>query len=101
MLRRTAGTLTLLALVVLTMSCRPLEQRGGAQVPGGIPAEQVSNGLALPADWGNLISVTTSDRYPDAMQLWLQDSTGNVRVAAYSLTQNKLTYVRLIRRQGQ
>jgi len=100
MLRRTAGTLIILALVVLTQSCRRLEQRG-AQPSGGIPAVQVPNGTVLPADWGNLISVTTSDRYPDTMQLWLQDSAGNVRVAAYSLTQNKLTYVRLFRRQGQ
>ena len=100
MLRRIAGTLALIGLVALTTSCRPLEQRG-ARGSGGIEADQVANGTVLPADWGNLISVTTSDRYPDAMQLWLQDSAGNVRVAAYSLTQNKLTYVRLIRRQGQ
>ena len=100
MLRRTAVIFIFLALTGLTQSCRPLEQRG-AQATGGIPADQVANGTVLPADWGNLISVTTSDRYPDAMQLWLQDSAGNVRVAAYSLTQNKLTYVRVIRRQGQ
>ena len=98
MLKRTAGTILLLAFVVLTPSCRRLEQRG---TPGGVPADPITNGLVLPADWGNLISVTTTDRYPDVMQLWLQDNAGNVRVAAFSLTQNKLTNVRLFRRQGQ
>jgi hypothetical protein len=98
MLRRTAGTLIVLALVVLTQSCRRLERRGP---PGGLPADPVPNGMILPADWGNLISVTTTDRYPDVMQLWMQDSAGNVRVVAFSLAQNQLTYVRVIRRQGQ
>jgi hypothetical protein len=98
MLRRTAGMLALLALVVLTTSCRRLEQRGG---PGSLPVQPVANGMVLPADWGNLISVTSSDTFPGVMQLWLQDSAGNVRVAAFSLPQNKLTYVTLIRRQGQ
>jgi hypothetical protein len=99
MLRRTAGTLALLALFVLTMSCRRLEQQRGG--PGSLPTEPVANGMVIPADWGNLISVTSSEIFPGVMQLWLQDSAGNVRVAAFSLTQNKLTSVTLIRRQGQ
>ena len=98
--RRTAGTLALLCVLALTASCRRLEQRG-PQASGGIPADHLADGMVLPADWGSLISVPASDRFPDAMQLWLQDNGGNVRVVAYSLTQNKLTYVRLIRRQGQ
>lgn len=98
MLKRTAGTLALLALIVVTQSCRRLEERAG---PGGLPAEPIQNGMVLPAEWGNLISVTTSDRFPDVMQLWMQDGAGNVRVVAFSLRQNKLTYVTVIRRQGQ
>jgi hypothetical protein len=98
MLRRTAGTLALLALVVLTLSCRRLE---GGTGPGSLPVDRIQNGMVLPADWGNLISVTSSDSVPGVMLLWLQDGAGNVRVAAFSLRQNKLTSVTLIRRHGQ
>ena len=65
MLRRTAGLLALIALVVLTLSCR---QVAG---PGSLPTESVPNGM-LPAAWENLISVTSSDRAPNIMQLWFR-----------------------------
>ena len=61
MLRRTAGTLILLALVILAISCRRLEERGG---PGSLSVESVRDGKVLPAEWGNLVSVTTSDQPP-------------------------------------
>ena len=96
MLRRTAGTLILLALVTLSISCRRLEGPGG---PGGLSAEPVRDGKVLPADWGNLVSVTNADPYPDVMQLWLQDSAGNVRVAVFSMRTRQLTSVTVIRRQ--
>jgi len=98
MLRRTAATLALLALIVSAQSCRKLETTAG---PGSLPIESIQNGMVLPAEWGNLISVTTSDRFPDLMQLWMQDGASNVRVVAFSLRQVKLTSVILIRRQGQ
>jgi hypothetical protein len=96
MLRRTAGTLILLALVILSISCRRLEERSG---PESLPAEPLRDGKVLPADWGNLVSVASSETHPDVMQLWLQDSAGNVRVVAFSLRTNQLTAVTLIRRQ--
>ena len=95
MLRRTAGTLILLALVTLSISCRRIEGRG----PGSLSAEPVREGKVLPADWGNLVSVTTSAPFPEDMQLWLQDSSGNVRVAVFSLRTRQLTSVTVIRRQ--
>jgi hypothetical protein len=96
MLRRTAGTLILLALVTLSISCRRLEGPGG---PGSLSVEPVRDGKVLPADWGNLVSVTSSDNLPNVMLLWLQDSAGNVRVAAFSLRTNQLTTVTMLRRQ--
>ncbi len=53
MLRRTAGTLALLALVVLTLSCRRLEGQGRARESASPTA--IQNGMVLPAEWGNLI----------------------------------------------
>jgi hypothetical protein len=95
MRRRIGGILVLLALVLVIPSCSRLEPPAA----GNLPRETLREATTLPADWGNLVSVTSSAMYPDLLQLWFQDSAGNVRMVVYSLPNSQFLHVTLIRRQ--
>jgi hypothetical protein len=97
MLRRTAGILVIPSLLLLTSACRRIDAptaRGDA-----LPREDMQPTAAVPASWGNLVSVSSATLYPDLVQLWFQDSSGNVRMAVFNVQTNKLLSSTQIRRQ--
>jgi hypothetical protein len=96
MLRRTAGILLLPALLLLA-SCRRIDTpiaRGDA-----LPQEPMQPTSAIPASWGNLVSVSSAALYPDLVQLWFQDAGGNLRMAVFNVETNQLLNSTQIRRQ--
>jgi hypothetical protein len=96
MLRRTAVVLVLAATVLSISSCRKLETPAAS---GKLPHQTLANATTLPADWGNLVSVTNAAFYPDLLQLWFQDRDGNVRMVVYSLSTSGFLHATLVRRQ--
>ena len=97
MLRRTAGILVIPSLLLLSSSCRRIDApsaRGDF-----ITREEMQPTSAIPASWGNLVSVSSATLYPDLVQLWFQDSSGNVRMAVFNVETNQLLNSTQIRRQ--
>lgn len=98
MLGRTAQALVLMALVGSIVSCRKLDAPGAIGTTG-VPSQPLRGVAAIPGDWGHLVSVTTESTYPDLMQLWFEDNSGNVRMVAYRLRTGELLNVSVFRRQ--
>jgi hypothetical protein len=97
MLKRIAGYLILLAVVLVLPSCRQIQGSGSAG--GGPQAETLAAPDAIQADWGNLVAVSSVAQYPDLAQLWFQDRDANIRVVVYNTTTNQLLHAKLIRRK--
>ncbi len=96
MLRRTVVVLLLAVVVFSIPACRRLESPAAG---GGLPHQTLLNAATLPADWGNLVSVTNAASYPDLLQLWFQDRDGNVRMVVFRVTTSEFLHVTLVRRQ--
>jgi hypothetical protein len=94
MLRRTAGILVVIALVVLNSSCRRLSE----PVANGLPREELPASATIQADWGVLVAVSHSTGHPDLLQLWFQDAAGNIRMVVYNLERNRLLHVTMMRK---
>jgi hypothetical protein len=77
-------------LLVLQLSCTKLPQ-GLATTEGSFPTEKVIQTNSIPPEWGKLISVAISPDFPRVSQLWFQDEKGDIHLAFYDLSQNKLS----------
>jgi hypothetical protein len=55
---------------------RPLERRG----PGDLPRQHLAFRDAIPAEWGNVISVTSSAAYPNWAQAWFERPDNSIVV---------------------
>ena len=97
MLRRTAGILLLPSLLLVASACRRID----APAAGGdsLVSEDMQPTAAIPASWGNLVTVSSVAHYPDLVQLWFQDSSGNVRMVVFNVDQNRFLNSTQIRRQ--
>ncbi len=95
--RTTVWVLLLLAVVLLAPACTPISSSSSA--PGGLPSEKLPAIDSIPADWGNLVAVTTTPAYPDLAQLWLQDREGKIRLVVFNLSTAELTQAKRIGRQ--
>ncbi len=95
MLRRTAAILMLPTLVLLSGSCRRIP----AHRTHAIPREAMVPSTSIPANWGNLVGVTSAANYPELVQLWFQDNSGGVRLVVFSLEENELLNSSLIPRR--
>jgi hypothetical protein len=80
-----------LILCIFVLSCQRLNPQ-----PAGLDRVDLK---AIPASYGNLISVTTIPTYPDWVQMWFQDNTGTIRIIRVSFTENQmLSDIRIITR---
>ncbi len=75
------------AFVVLSMSCsktpwsRPV-------VEGSVKMEIVKCGNAIPAAWGDVISVSSVGQYEGWVQVWFQDEAGDLYMIPYHVPSN-------------
>ncbi len=87
MLRRAAIYFVVIASVLLTFSCaRLLEEPTPEEIV--VAKEALPYMDSIPAQWGNLISVSSVAEYPTQVQLWFQDDKGLVRMVTYSIRSN-------------
>ncbi len=90
MLRRVTGILALSMLVLLLPSCAKLES--STPQAGGVAVEKLERATSIPAEWGNLISVSSVSAFPDLLQLWFQDREGIVRMVVFDASKNLLLH---------
>lgn len=94
--RRTSALLALLVLLLVLPSCAKLERPMPSSA--NLPSEDLPGRASLPAQWGNLVSVTSADAFPDLLQLWFQDREGNVRMVVFNLSTNEFLHAKRIGR---
>ncbi len=94
---RVAGTLVLVIVALSVVSCAKISTP--TQAPGGIPSEVLASRASVPAEWGNLVSVSSVAEYPDLAQLWFQGTDGTVRYAVVSLRSHEILNAHAINRK--
>jgi hypothetical protein len=96
MMRNCIGLGLLVALILSGAACQKLPDStsGGTQ----LPAEKVVRADAIPASWGNLVSVSAVGQYPDVLQLWFQDDQKVIRVVVVSAQTMAVLHARVISR---
>jgi hypothetical protein len=65
------------------LSCTKLPEKA-AQTGVLVGSEQLPALDSIPPEWGKLVSVTTSPAFPNWFQLWFENETGTVRMAAFN-----------------
>lgn len=83
MLSRKGAILCLLIVVLLPISCTKIDQMTGTGT-GLLTIEKLPDGGSIPADYGNLISVSSVKQLPTVVQLWFQNEDGDIRMVRYS-----------------
>ena len=71
------------------LSCSKLPEKP-TQEGVTVGSEQLPALDSIPADWGKLVSVTTNPAYPGWFQLWFEDETNTVRMAAFNFRTKQL-----------
>lgn len=82
-MRRHACIWFLVAVLLLpAYSCSRLPEKP-PQTGAPAASEQLPAPDSIPSQWGKLVSVTTNPAFPNWFQLWFEDETGTVRMAAF------------------
>lgn len=84
MLRQTGIWLLVLVLLLPALSCTRLPEKP-AQTGVQVGSELLPALDSIPAAWGKLVSVTTNPAFPGWFQLWFEDESSTVRMAAFNL----------------
>jgi hypothetical protein len=85
-----SGIWFLLAVLLLSaLSCARLPEKP-AESGAALSYEQLPAPDSIPAAWGKLVSVTSNPSFPSWLQLWFEDETGTVRMAAFDFRTKKL-----------
>ena len=71
-------------LIVFLLSCTKIES-----IESNLGMQKFPLGITLPAQWGNLVAVTSASEYASYVQLWFQDKEGNVYLVGYNVLKNK------------
>ena len=87
MLSRKGVILCLLIIVLFPLSCTKLDQVTTIGT-SSLAMEELPGDGSIPADYGNLISVSSLDQYPTMVQLWFQNEDGDLRMVQYSFKYN-------------
>jgi hypothetical protein len=77
------------ALLLPAISCSRLPEKAVQQAPT-VASEQLPALDSIPPEWGRLVSVTTNPAFPNWFQLWFEDETGTVRMAAFDFRTKQL-----------
>lgn len=89
-MRRHACIWFLVAVLLLpAFSCSRLPDKSAKEGPT-VGSEQLPALDSIPAEWGRLVSVTTSPAFPNWFQLWFENETGTVRMAAFNFRTRQL-----------
>ena len=72
-------------LIVLLLSCTKISE----PIESDLGMQELPLGITLPAQWGNLVAVTSASEYASYVQLWFQDKDGNVYLVGYNVLRNK------------
>jgi hypothetical protein len=96
---RLAGVLVLGATVLAAASCARISTPTVAA--GGIPTERLTSRDIVPAEWGELVSVSSVAEYPDLAQLWFRATDGSVRYVVVSLRRQEILNAHVIRRAAE
>jgi len=87
-----------LLLLLLPLSCTRI-QKPATSGDTALPTEQLTSLDAIPADWGELVSVSAPPGWSDALLLWFEDADGTIRAVLYNATTAQLARdARVIRR---
>jgi hypothetical protein len=84
MFRQTGILLLVIVLLLPALSCTRLPEKS-AQTGVTAGSEQMPALDSIPAAWGKLVSVTTNPAFPGWFQLWFEDESSTVRMAAFNL----------------
>ena len=72
-------------LIVLLLSCTKIPE----PIESNLGMQELLLGNTIPAQWGNLVAVTSASDYGSYVQLWFQDKDGNVYLVGYNVLKNK------------
>ncbi len=83
-MNRLLGCALVLAIALVGVSCTELPASMPAAEEGILATERrLPDARSIPAEWGDLVSVTHSDRWEHAFQLWFENDEGTIRMAVY------------------
>jgi len=89
MYRQTCIWLLVVVFLLPAFSCSRLPEKP-VQTGVTVGSEQLPAPDSIPAEWGKLVSVTTNPAYPGWFQLWFEDGTSTVRMAAFNFRTRQL-----------
>jgi len=99
MLNRVTLCLLVAFFVLINFSCTKLTEEKPV-IEGEITVEELPYKDSIPANWGKLISVSSSPDVSRWVQLWFEDESGNIRMVAYNIIQNRMaSQARVFRRK--
>lgn len=73
----------LVSLVFCGLSCTRLDQETAIGTRF-LASEELPGDGSIPAHYGDLVSVSSLNEYPNTVQLWFQDEEGTLRMVQYS-----------------
>jgi hypothetical protein len=88
MVRKTIVPLFILAVCLVTVSCKKLQQP--IKPTGLLAIEAPKFRDAIPKEYGPLISVTSNSQLPSWYALWFQRSDGTITVVFVEVDEGKL-----------
>ena len=99
---RNIALMLLLVSCVLALSCRKIERAQAPPTGKSLPIETLKVLDAIPAEYGNLVGVTSEPRYPDWAQLWFEKPDKTIVVVKVQWAKGYINEKVLIipRRQG-
>jgi hypothetical protein len=98
MMKKRVVVLVILAVGLVTISCRKLEQP--PRPMGALPLQKVKFNDAIPKDYGTLVGVTQNPAAPAWAGLWFQKPDGTITVVFVDIDRGEIfeTFIQIPRK---
>jgi len=77
-----APWLPALLFAAMLASCAPVPS-ARFDVSEELPAVELPDDRSIPAEWGNLVAVSNSPKFPEVFQLWFQNEAGEIHLVVF------------------
>jgi hypothetical protein len=89
MSHRFSACFIMFAVLIVSASCAKVGEPGPGEQKSVL--ENLTKPDSIPANWGKLVSVSSSPGLEYWVQLWFQDDEGTIRVVRYNVRDNFLS----------
>jgi hypothetical protein len=87
-MKRVVMVLIVALLLALIAACAPISTSEDEST--SLPWVELPDTRTIPSEWGSLVAVSNSSKFPDVFQLWFENEVGEIHLVVFDNSSRSL-----------